>query len=293
MSWFDWDPVVPLLAPHRTVVRFDRPGHGLTGPAAARPPPPGEAHRIAGPARRARLWHRARHRRRALDRRVPRRGLRPAPPRTRTAALVLARLVSVEDAPRPPRPPGAPPPARAARPRPRRHRPPRRPGPRSPAARPSRPRTGGGDPAPPRSYAAATRTSTGAARRPPGERPLPSASPPNSSPCARDPPAAAASPPPSSPRTPRARAALGRRQRALARAARRPLRGGRTRRAIWSCWTARTRWPGRCCAAGQRKSLRRRSPQKACDLLVRQVLGQIGLADHADEPLVLDHGQPP
>ncbi|WP_369334548.1 alpha/beta fold hydrolase, partial [Streptomyces chryseus] len=30
MSWFDWDPVVPLLAPFRTVVRFDRPGHGLS-----------------------------------------------------------------------------------------------------------------------------------------------------------------------------------------------------------------------------------------------------------------------
>ncbi|MFI1399579.1 alpha/beta fold hydrolase [Streptomyces sp. NPDC020681] len=48
MSWFDWDPVVPLLAPHRTVVRFDRPGHGLSGPAAVRPSAAGEAHRIAG-----------------------------------------------------------------------------------------------------------------------------------------------------------------------------------------------------------------------------------------------------
>ncbi|GAA2475604.1 alpha/beta hydrolase [Streptomyces gobitricini] len=48
MSWFDWDPDVPLLAPHRTVVRFDRPGHGLSGPAAAAPTAAGEAHRIAG-----------------------------------------------------------------------------------------------------------------------------------------------------------------------------------------------------------------------------------------------------
>ncbi|MFI6683752.1 alpha/beta fold hydrolase [Streptomyces sp. NPDC050485] len=48
MSWFDWDPVVPLLAPHHTVVRFDRPGHGLSGPAAVAPTGAGEAHRIAG-----------------------------------------------------------------------------------------------------------------------------------------------------------------------------------------------------------------------------------------------------
>ncbi|MFE4310594.1 alpha/beta fold hydrolase [Streptomyces sp. NPDC056891] len=47
MSWFDWDPVVPLLAPHRTLVRFDRPGHGLSQPAIAPPTAAGEAHRIA------------------------------------------------------------------------------------------------------------------------------------------------------------------------------------------------------------------------------------------------------
>ncbi|MBQ0849531.1 alpha/beta hydrolase [Streptomyces sp. BH-SS-21] len=49
MSWFDWDPVVPLLAPYRTVVRFDRPGLGLSAPAPARawPTLTGEAHRIA------------------------------------------------------------------------------------------------------------------------------------------------------------------------------------------------------------------------------------------------------
>ncbi|MFE9400858.1 alpha/beta fold hydrolase [Streptomyces sp. NPDC006530] len=48
MSWFDWDPVVPLLTPRHTVVRFDRPGHGLSGPAVAPPTAAGEAGRIAG-----------------------------------------------------------------------------------------------------------------------------------------------------------------------------------------------------------------------------------------------------
>ncbi|MFG2991381.1 alpha/beta fold hydrolase [Streptomyces sp. NPDC048257] len=49
MAWFDWDPVVaPLVAAGRTVVRFDRPGHGLSGPATAPPTTAGEAHRIAG-----------------------------------------------------------------------------------------------------------------------------------------------------------------------------------------------------------------------------------------------------
>ncbi|MFF8956868.1 alpha/beta fold hydrolase [Streptomyces sp. NPDC014894] len=47
LSWFDWDPVVPLLAPHRTVVRFDRPGHGLSAPALVPPSAAGEAHRVA------------------------------------------------------------------------------------------------------------------------------------------------------------------------------------------------------------------------------------------------------
>ncbi|MET9516567.1 alpha/beta hydrolase [Streptomyces sp. NPDC002994] len=49
MSWFDWDPVAELLAPFRTVVRFDRPGHGLSSPAPAATPPTaeGEAHRTA------------------------------------------------------------------------------------------------------------------------------------------------------------------------------------------------------------------------------------------------------
>ncbi|MEU6313690.1 alpha/beta hydrolase [Streptomyces sp. NPDC047014] len=49
MAWFDWDEVAALLvARGRTVVRFDRPGHGLSGPAAEPPTTAGEAHRIAG-----------------------------------------------------------------------------------------------------------------------------------------------------------------------------------------------------------------------------------------------------
>ncbi|WP_235438660.1 alpha/beta fold hydrolase, partial [Streptomyces yangpuensis] len=49
MAWFDWDAVATLLAARgRTVVRFDRPGHGLSGPATAPPTTAGEAHRIAG-----------------------------------------------------------------------------------------------------------------------------------------------------------------------------------------------------------------------------------------------------
>ncbi|MFD3678091.1 alpha/beta fold hydrolase [Streptomyces sp. NPDC058613] len=48
MAWFDWDPVAaPLVAAGRTVVRFDRPGHGLSGPARTAPTTAGEAHRIA------------------------------------------------------------------------------------------------------------------------------------------------------------------------------------------------------------------------------------------------------
>lgn len=46
MCWFDWDRVVPLLAPRRTVVRFDRPGLGLSGPAHDWPTLRGEARRI-------------------------------------------------------------------------------------------------------------------------------------------------------------------------------------------------------------------------------------------------------
>ncbi|MFJ2820438.1 alpha/beta fold hydrolase [Streptomyces toxytricini] len=49
MAWFDWDPVAALLAAAgRTVIRFDRPGHGLSGPATAPPTAAGEARRIAG-----------------------------------------------------------------------------------------------------------------------------------------------------------------------------------------------------------------------------------------------------
>ncbi|MFF2404101.1 alpha/beta fold hydrolase [Streptomyces goshikiensis] len=49
MAWFDWDPVAALLAARgRTVVRFDRPGHGLSGPAPGPADAAGEARRIAG-----------------------------------------------------------------------------------------------------------------------------------------------------------------------------------------------------------------------------------------------------
>ncbi|MFH8486082.1 alpha/beta fold hydrolase [Streptomyces longisporoflavus] len=47
LAWFDWDPVVELLAPWRTVVRFDRPGAGLSGHARVPPTLAGEAERIA------------------------------------------------------------------------------------------------------------------------------------------------------------------------------------------------------------------------------------------------------
>lgn len=49
MAWFDWDAVAGLLvAGGRTVVRFDRPGHGLSAPAVRPPSAAGEADRIAG-----------------------------------------------------------------------------------------------------------------------------------------------------------------------------------------------------------------------------------------------------
>ncbi|MBZ4322364.1 alpha/beta fold hydrolase [Streptomyces huiliensis] len=48
MGWFDWEPVVPLLTPHRTVVRFDRPGLGFSAPQAEPPTAAAEAARIAG-----------------------------------------------------------------------------------------------------------------------------------------------------------------------------------------------------------------------------------------------------
>ncbi|MDI3405979.1 alpha/beta fold hydrolase [Streptomyces cavernicola] len=46
MAWYDWDAVTALLAPYRTVVRFDRPGLGLSGPARAAPTLAAEADRI-------------------------------------------------------------------------------------------------------------------------------------------------------------------------------------------------------------------------------------------------------
>ncbi|MCX5196953.1 alpha/beta hydrolase [Streptomyces sp. NBC_00249] len=49
MAWFDWDPVAAELAARgRTVIRFDRPGHGLSAPALEPPTAAGEARRIAG-----------------------------------------------------------------------------------------------------------------------------------------------------------------------------------------------------------------------------------------------------
>ncbi len=48
MGWFDWEPVVPLLTPHRTVVRFDRPGLGFSAPPLEPPTAAAEAARIAG-----------------------------------------------------------------------------------------------------------------------------------------------------------------------------------------------------------------------------------------------------
>jgi pimeloyl-ACP methyl ester carboxylesterase len=47
MSWYDWDAVAALLVPHRTVVRFDRPGLGLSAAAPGAPTVAGEADRIA------------------------------------------------------------------------------------------------------------------------------------------------------------------------------------------------------------------------------------------------------
>ncbi|MEU1629072.1 alpha/beta hydrolase [Streptomyces sp. NPDC020096] len=46
LSWFDWDPVIPLLTPYRTVVRFDRPGYGFSAPPVAAPTAAAEADRI-------------------------------------------------------------------------------------------------------------------------------------------------------------------------------------------------------------------------------------------------------
>ncbi|MFI6943106.1 alpha/beta fold hydrolase [Streptomyces sp. NPDC050418] len=47
MAWFDWDAVAAPLAGHRTVVRFDRPGLGLSAPSPVPPSLAGEADRIA------------------------------------------------------------------------------------------------------------------------------------------------------------------------------------------------------------------------------------------------------
>ncbi|MGW2627727.1 alpha/beta fold hydrolase [Streptomyces chattanoogensis] len=47
MAWFDWDAVAALLAPYRTVIRFDRPGLGLSAPSPVPPALTVEAGRIA------------------------------------------------------------------------------------------------------------------------------------------------------------------------------------------------------------------------------------------------------
>lgn len=46
-NWFDWDGVAALLDSDHTVVRFDRPGHGLSPPSAAALSVRGEVQRIA------------------------------------------------------------------------------------------------------------------------------------------------------------------------------------------------------------------------------------------------------
>ncbi|MGA4543293.1 alpha/beta fold hydrolase [Uniformispora flossi] len=45
-AWFDWDTTVPLVAPHGRVVRFDRPGLGLSAPDPRPPTLYGEAERL-------------------------------------------------------------------------------------------------------------------------------------------------------------------------------------------------------------------------------------------------------
>jgi pimeloyl-ACP methyl ester carboxylesterase len=46
-NWFDWDALAAVLARDRTVVRFDRPGFGLSAPSGMPPTAHGEADRIA------------------------------------------------------------------------------------------------------------------------------------------------------------------------------------------------------------------------------------------------------
>lgn len=181
MSWFDWDPVVPLLAPYRTVVRFDRPGHGLSGPAAVPPSATGEAHRIAalldalglaGPATvvghsiagfHAEAFARLHPARTSgivlVDSSVEEDARAPVAPAVRTAVAhgVGTALSAV----------GAP----AAL------------GPLTRRAVVRLSRTGGGDPAPPRSYAAAT-APRACSRAPCWRTPTTARSPPNCSRCA-------------------------------------------------------------------------------------------------------------
>ncbi|WP_246097756.1 alpha/beta fold hydrolase [Rhodococcus spelaei] len=45
-NWFDWDAVTRALEPDHTVIRFDRPGFGLSAPTGRPPTVRGEAERI-------------------------------------------------------------------------------------------------------------------------------------------------------------------------------------------------------------------------------------------------------
>ncbi len=99
LSWFDWDAVIPLLTPYRTVVRFDRPGYGFSAPPVIAPTAAAEAERIRrvldalglhGPCTVAGHSQAGFHAE-AFARLYP----------ERTAALLLVDA-SVEEAPRPP-----------------------------------------------------------------------------------------------------------------------------------------------------------------------------------------------
>ncbi|MFC9786801.1 alpha/beta fold hydrolase [Rhodococcus sp. NPDC127528] len=46
-NWFDWDAVTRALEPDHTVIRFDRPGFGLSAPTGRPPTARGEAARIS------------------------------------------------------------------------------------------------------------------------------------------------------------------------------------------------------------------------------------------------------
>ncbi|MFL9682730.1 alpha/beta fold hydrolase [Streptomyces sp. KL110A] len=243
LCWFDWDPVVPLLAPHRTVVRFDRPGHGLSQGTTAPPTLAGEAHRIAAlldalglPGPVTVVGHSIAG--------LHAEGFARLHP-DRTAALVLVDS-STEDHPRPGRlgwtvPAGTALTALGL---------PAALGPalRRLALRPTRRR-------PPRSAASTAVHASGAA--PCARTPATAPSPPNSTPSgttarSRPPPRSPSSPPPTAP--PAGRTASARWPDGSAPTTRRPCR-----RAIWSCGTTRTRWPG---SSSRRLRTRRRRSRR-------------------------------